>query len=146
MTRAYTQHGSATPSGEGEPARRSRTSGLIALALALVAGVVAPALVAIAAYEIGSGAVDERLLMTVSVDWSVLTPVREWVLVGEVSFWVGTVCGLWAVAQGIVATVRRTGRGPGLAALIVGAVAPLIFVVALQVGLVLGVGYAFVSM
>jgi hypothetical protein len=60
-------------------------------------------------------------------DWSILTPVRDWVLMGEIAFWAGTAIGIWALVQGIVAIATRRGRGAGIAAVVIAAVGPLIF-------------------
>ena len=67
----------------------------------------------IAAYNIGLGTGREIALrpMDIDFDWSMLTPVREWVLVGELAFWGGTVLGIWALVQGIIAIVKNRGRG-----------------------------------
>ncbi|MGA7148519.1 MAG: hypothetical protein WBX17_08550, partial [Microbacterium sp.] len=62
-----------------------------------------------------------------SADLSTYSPVRGWVLVGEIAFWVGTVLGTWALVQGIIAAVKRRGRGSGIAAIVVAAIGPLVF-------------------
>ncbi|MDE0545802.1 hypothetical protein [Microbacterium sp. C7(2022)] len=124
-----------TPATQGSPRRHT---GAIALTLALVAAVLMPLIVSVAAFEIGRGTMNYSSLTAATFDWSTLTPVRDWVLLGEIAFWVGTLCGVWAVVQGIVATVKRTGRGMGVAAIIVAANGPVIFVVAVQIGIVIG--------
>ena len=60
-------------------------------------------------------------------DLSFLSPVREWVLLGEIAFWGGTVLGIWAIVQGIVAVAKRRGLGTGIAAIVVAVVAIFIF-------------------
>lgn len=132
--------------GAGAPARRSSALGLIALALALVATVGAGIMGAIASYRIGLGAGREITLRTFDADfdWSILSPVRDWVLLGEVSFWVGTALGVWALVQGIVAIVTARGRGAGIAAVIVAALGPIVFGAVVQgfltAGLAAGTG------
>ncbi|GAA5091319.1 hypothetical protein GCM10025760_18310 [Microbacterium yannicii] len=115
--------------GTGIPARRSGVLGVVALALALVATVGAGIVGAIASFRIGLGAGREisARAFDADFDWSVLSPVRDWVLLGEVAFWVGTVLGLWALVQGIVAIVTARGRGAGIAAVIVAALGPIAF-------------------
>jgi hypothetical protein len=54
--------------------------------------------------------------------------VREWVLLGEIAFWAGTVLGIWAIVQGIVAIAKRRGLGTGIAAVVVAVVGFFIFV------------------
>jgi hypothetical protein len=111
------------------PVPRSGALGLVALVLSLVATIGAGLFGAIASFNMGLGAGKglAGLPMDGSWYWSILTPVRDWVLLGEVSFWVGTVIGIWALVQGIVATVTRRGRGAGIAAIAIAAVGPLVF-------------------
>ena len=122
------------------PAHRSPALGVVALLLALAAAVVAPIVVAVAAFAVGAGAGREISLRPAAgdFDWSILSPVREWVLLGEISFWAGTVLGVWAIAQGIVAIVKRRGRGQGIGAVVLGALGPIVWGVALQITLTLG--------
>ncbi|MFB7893831.1 hypothetical protein ACFC1I_16650 [Microbacterium sp. NPDC056044] len=111
------------------PAKRGSGLGVVALVLALVATVGASLVGAIASFNVGLGAGREVATrpFTGDFDWGVLAPVRDWVLLGEVSFWVGTALGLWALIQGIVAIVRGRGRGAGIAAVIVAAIGPIAF-------------------
>jgi hypothetical protein len=111
------------------PVKRSSVLGVVALALALVATVGASLVAAIASYRIGLGAGRQITAgaLDTDFDWSVLTPVRDWVLLGEVSFWVGTALGVWALVQGVVAIVSARGRGAGIAAVIVAALGPIVF-------------------
>ncbi|MBD3942405.1 hypothetical protein IF188_11915 [Microbacterium sp. NEAU-LLC] len=119
----------AAPSRPPAPSRHGSGLGLTALVLALVATLGATVGGAIAGFNIGLGAGKglAYLPMDGSWDWSILTPVRDWVLLGEVSFWFGTVLGVWALVQGIVATVSRRGRGLGIAAIVVAAIGPIVF-------------------
>lgn len=119
------------------PLSNARGLGVIAFLLALVAAVVAPLVGAIAAFNVGAG-IDPNGLSSIeqpdaSFDWSVLTPVREWVLLGEVSFWAGTVLGVWALVQAIVAIARKRGRGWAVAAVVLAVMGAVIFSVALTV-------------
>jgi hypothetical protein len=138
--------GAAAPAYGSPPARRSSALGVVALVLALVATVGASILGAIASYRIGLGAGREITARTFDTDfdWSILTPVRDWVLLGEVSFWVGTALGVWALVQGIVAIVTARGRGAGIAAVIVAALGPIVFGAVVQgfltAGLAAGTG------
>ena len=128
------------------PARRSSVRGVVALALALVATVGASLVAAIASYRIGLGAGRQITAgaLDSDFDWSILTPVRDWVLLGEVSFWVGTALGVWALVQGVVAIVSARGRGAGIAAVIVAAQGPIVFGAVVQgfltAGLTAGTG------
>ena len=137
----------ASVSAYGAPATAKRSAlGLVALALALVATIGASLFAAIASFQIGLGAGREisSRPFTGDFDWSVLTPVRDWVLMGEVSFWVGTAIGVWALAQGIIAVVKGRGRGAGIAAVVIAALGPLAFAAVVQgfltAGLAAGTG------
>ena len=134
---AYPAAGAAA----GNPAAdRGSRLGVVALIAALGAAVLAPIGGAIAAFNIGVGTGREIALRPTDIDfdWSILTPVRDWVLLGEISFWVGTVLGIWAVAQGIIAIVTRRGRGAGIAAVVVGALGVGVFAIAVQAFLTAG--------
>ena len=132
--------------GAAAPAKRSGVLGMTALVLALVATVGASLVGAIASFNIGLGAGREisSRAFTGDFDWGVLTPVRDWVLLGEVSFWVGTALGVWALIQGIVAIVTSRGRGAGIAAVVIAALGPIAFGAVVQglltAGLAAGTG------
>lgn len=119
---------SASAAGSA-PGKRSAALGVIALGVALLATVGASLLAAIASFNIGLGAGREIASRSFDADfdWSILAPVRDWVLLGEVSFWVGTALGIWALVQGIVAIVTARGRGAGIAAVVIAAVGPIAF-------------------
>lgn len=119
--------------------RRSPALGIIAVVVAGIAALT-PIAAAIAAFQIGIGAGKEIALRPSPDAWDVtiLSPVREWVLVGEVSFWLGTVLGLWALVQGIVAIVSRRGRIAGVVAVVLAVVAPILFGVVTWVSLAAG--------
>jgi hypothetical protein len=125
------------------PARRARRGaglGIAALVLAVLAAVGATVLGSIAGYGIGLGTGRSMALrpMDIDFDWSILTPVRDWVLLGEVAFWAGTALGTWALVQGIVAIVRDRGRGWGIAAVIVAVLGPIAFAIGVQTFLTAG--------
>ncbi|HWI32377.1 MAG TPA: hypothetical protein VNT50_12910 [Microbacterium sp.] len=118
----------------------SRALGVVALVLALVTLVAAPLVAGIAAFRIGLGTGRDVALLPATAEWNwrVLSPVRDWVLLGEISFWVGTVLGTWALIQGIVAIAKRRGRGQGIAAVVIAVVALGAFVVVAWTALFLG--------
>ncbi|WP_314507151.1 hypothetical protein [uncultured Microbacterium sp.] len=120
--------------------RGGATLGIVALVLAVLATVAATIVGSIAAFSIGVGTGRQLVVdpADIDFDWSILTPVREWVLVGELSFWAGTILGVWALVQGIVAIVKNRGRGWGIAAVVVAAIGPIAFAIAVQVFLTTG--------
>lgn len=124
------------------PARGGRGLGVVALVLSLIATIGAAIAVAPAAFRIGMGAGEGIASRPISADfdWSYLTPVRDWVLLAESSFWIGTALGVWALVQGIVAIVRDRGRGWGIAAVVTAALGPVVFFVVLQGFLTAGFG------
>ena len=131
----------ATGSSPASRAKRAGGLGLVALLLSLVAAVVVPIVGAVAAFQVGAGTGSRFETMTDAqwTDLSLLSPVREWVLLGEVAFWAGTVLGVWAIVQGIVAAVKGRGRGTGIAAIVVGVVALFLFGTVVYAGAVAGV-------
>ncbi|WP_295789218.1 hypothetical protein [uncultured Microbacterium sp.] len=133
----------APPVGElrtAPPARRNRRPvGTWALLLSIVAGVLAPAVGGFAAYRVARGAAPGLASSTsTTFDWRILSPVRDLVLVGEVSFWAGTAIGITALVLGIVAIARRAGRGAGIAAVVVAALGPAVFTLLAVVAAVAG--------
>ena len=121
--------GSALPGSTTQPTRS--TTGIIAFFLALVAVVVPTVAGSISAYLIGAG-IDLTASEAEVENLSILSPVRDVVLWAEISFWAGTVLGLWALVQGIVALSRGRGRRRGfaIAAIVISALGLIIFVVA----------------
>ncbi|MFT4220893.1 MAG: hypothetical protein QM611_10285 [Microbacterium sp.] len=108
--------------------QRPAALGIIAVVLASIAAVTtAPA--AIASYQIGVGAGAGLLSLGAGdpFDMGILSPVRDWVLLAEVSFWTGTVLGVWAIVQGIIAIAKRRGRVAGIVAVVIAALAPFVF-------------------
>lgn len=107
---------------------RRRPLGALALALSILAGVVASAVAGFAAFRVARGAGAEFLARGgQSVDWRILSPVRDLVLLAEVCFWTGTALGVTAFVLGIVATARNRGRGTGVAAIVVSTLGPFLF-------------------
>ncbi len=120
--------------------RRGKPLGIWALVMALVAGVLASAVAGFVSFRIARGAGPALLSATPdTIDLRVLSPVRDLVLAGEIAFWVATVIGVAAVVTGIVATVRGAGRGAGIAAIVIGALGPVVFALFVAVALVGGV-------
>ncbi|WP_150959039.1 hypothetical protein [Microbacterium testaceum] len=126
-----------------ESTRRGRPLGTWALALSVVASVLASAVGGFAAFRSARGAAPGLDTMSSNgFDWRVLSPVRDLVLLGEVAFWSGTVIGLTALVLGIVAIARRSGRGAGIAALVIAVVGPAIFAGLTLVAIVAGLAGA----
>ncbi|MBD7956898.1 hypothetical protein H9651_04560 [Microbacterium sp. Sa4CUA7] len=128
------------PVPTGPPPVRSAALGIVALVLALAATVVGSFVAAIAAVEIGevSGAAVTAGTSAGGIPWASLAPVRGAVLVGEVTFWLATVLGVWALAQAIVAIVQGRGRGAAIAAVIIAALGPAVFIVTVLTSLIAG--------
>lgn len=107
---------------------RGRPLGTWALVLSVVATILAPAVSGFAAFRVARGA-GPGLEATASsaFDWRVLSPVREWVLLGEVAFWSGTVVGILALGLGIAGIATRRGRGAGIAAVVLSVIGPVVF-------------------
>jgi len=105
--------------------------------IAVVGSVIA---VSVAAFQIGLGAGKELASRPLpsEFDWSILTPVRDWVLLGEAACWAGTALGIWALVQGIVAVVKHGGRGAGVGAIVCAAIGPIAFAIAANVFLSMG--------
>jgi hypothetical protein len=133
-------YGPYIPSPAPAPGAGRSGLGIVAFALALLAALGASIVGSIAGFNIGLGTGREVSLqpMDIDFDWSILTPVREWVLLGELSFWAGTILGIWAIVQGIVAIVRNRGRGWGIAAIVVAAIGPIAFATGVQAFLAAG--------
>jgi len=114
--------------------------GVVAFVLAVIAAVGATILGSIAGYNVGVGTARNFLTDAANIDfdWSILTPVRGWVLLGELSFWGGTVLGIWALVQGIIAIVKNHGRGWGIAAVVIAVIGPIAFATGVQAFLAAG--------
>jgi hypothetical protein len=113
---------------------------VVAFVLAVIAAVGATILGSIAGYNIGVGTARNFLVDAADIDfdWSLLTPVRGWVLLGELSFWGGTILGIWALVQGIIAIVKNLGRGWGIAAVVIAVIGPIAFATGVQAFLAAG--------
>ncbi|UNK71921.1 hypothetical protein [Microbacterium sp. H1-D42] len=126
----------------------SRATGAIALVLSLIAAVVVPIVGAVFGYQIGVlvpvTAIDVSVESTFQDDLALLAPARMQVLWAEVTFWVGTAIGITALVIGIIATAKRRGRGLGITAIILAAVGPAFFFLA--VFATFGVGAAVGSL
>ena len=133
-------YGPYVPSARPAPATRGAALGVVAFVLSVLAAVGATVLGSIAAFNIGLGTGREIAVapMDIDFDWSILTPVREWVLLGELAFWAGTIVGIWALVQGIVAIVKNRGRGWGIAAVVIAGIGPIVFATGVQAFLAAG--------
>ncbi len=125
----------------------SRTIGVIALIVALVGIIAATLLSALTGFEAARGAVVHAgLSSTSSLEHlsddealALLSPVRGLVLWAEIGFWAGALLGVWAIVQGIVAIATRRGRGPGISAVVVAAVGPIVYGVAVTIAVFAGI-------
>ncbi|WP_296195410.1 hypothetical protein [uncultured Microbacterium sp.] len=115
----------AAPTWSAAPPRPAgpRTLGLLAFAAAVVAFIVGVVLGSMVSFQIGSGLAQQATKLPDGL--AALTPVRSWVLVGEVSFWTCTLLGIGSIVAGIIAIAKRRGRGWGIGALIIAFVAPI---------------------
>ncbi|MHC9043814.1 hypothetical protein ACYX8G_04475 [Microbacterium saperdae] len=118
--------------------RRSGLLGILALIFSLVAAVVTPVVVGVASYEIGRRIPEAATRVDDFDSLAWLSPARDQVLWAELSFWAGTILGIVAIVVGILAIVRRQGRGQGIAALIISGVGPVIFFLVVLIALTLG--------
>ena len=118
--------------------RRSGLLGVLALLFSLVAAVVTPIVVGVATYEIGRRIPEAATRVDDFDSLAWLSPARDQVLWAELSFWTGTILGIVAIVIGILAIVRKQGRGQGIAALIISGVGPVIFFLVVLVALTLG--------
>lgn len=131
------------PGGYDAPSAQAPASprlGLFALIAAVVAAVIAPIIVGIVAYQVGFAVPEAFSSGRVPAGGSlaILSPVREQVLWGEISFWAGTALGIFALVAGIIAIVKRRGRGMGIAAVVVAVLAPVIYSITLVTLLTIG--------
>ena len=139
-------YGAPYPSAE-PPAAGRATLGASALGIALLAVVGATLLSALTGFTAAQGAMRhaigispeglENLSETQLL--ALLSPVRTLVLWAEIGFWAGTVLGIWALIQGIVAIATRRGRGQGIAAVVIAALGPIVYGVDVGIAVTLGV-------
>ena len=143
------QYGQAIGAPGAAP-RQPGGLGLTALIIAIVAAVVPPVLAAIAAFGVGEvlarNGASQGSNPEAFANLALLAGSREWVLLGEIAFWAGTVLGIWAIVQGIIAIVKRRGRGTGIAALVVAVVAPMGFFFAAYVMVFIGLAAGLAPM
>ncbi|MFJ2553249.1 hypothetical protein [Microbacterium sp. NPDC087591] len=133
----YTQQAGGYAVPDAAP-RKSGLLGILALLFSLVAAVVTPIVVGVATYEIGRRIPEAATRVDDFDSLAWLSPARDQVLWAELAFWTGTILGIVAIVIGILAIVRKQGRGQGIAALIVSAVGPVIFFLVVLVALTLG--------
>ncbi len=139
--------GPYTPPAPGAPA--SSAIGVWALVLALIALIVPSVMAWVTGFAIGAGIGESDLLMLGESDpdsLAFLAPVRDQVLWAEIAFWGGTVLGLWALVQGIVAIARRRGRGQGIGAVVLAVVASGSYWIVLFVALTAGATTSAISL
>lgn len=138
---------SPTPAvGQGAPPRSTRL-GVTALMLAIAAVAISVILSATTGFAAASGAMRDAIglspegLENLSDDQllALLSPVRGLVLWAEIGFWTGTVLGIWALVQGIVAIVTARGRGAAIAAVSIAAVAPIAWTIAVGTAVIVGI-------
>ncbi|KRA23895.1 hypothetical protein ASD65_05270 [Microbacterium sp. Root61] len=123
------------------PAPRGAGLGVTALVLAILAVVVASVIAGVAGFGAGIGIGHEMALRPIASDFdlSYLSPVRDSVLWLEISFWIGSALGIWAIIQGIVAIVSRRGRGAGIGAVVIAALGPFVYTFVAYAVLVAGI-------
>lgn len=113
-----------------EPRPRPRTGrlGVVALVVAAVS-LLAALPVALVAHDAGLAVARAHAEGFDGFAWVMLQPVRQLVLIGELSLWAGVALAVWGLAQGIVARRSDRGRGAATAAIAVAIASP--FLVAL---------------
>ncbi|HWV48869.1 MAG TPA: hypothetical protein VN035_05375 [Microbacterium sp.] len=122
------------------PEPQKRTTGVLALILSLVAAILIPIFGAVTAFAVGTiipGALED--MTSADLDsLAFLAPARDEVLWTEISFWTGTVLGIAAFVLGILAIVKRRGRGQGIAAVVVSVLGPIVYFTAVFIALGIG--------
>lgn len=139
--------GYSAPAGDyqapaSEP-KKSGMLGILALVAAGIATLIIPIIAGFTSFEIGKrlpGGFDA----TGSDALAALAPARDQVLWTEVAFWTGTVLGIAAIVVGIIAIVKKKGRGAGIAAVVVAALGAVVFWVVVGVMLPAGVAAGLV--
>lgn len=137
------QQYAAAPANSGSPAWQSyeepkakkKTVGVVAFVL----GVVALVLGVIAGYVFGTTLVNSSVFDQMVQNGGSTTPDQSEMnalagdpgfLVGGLLFGVGTLLGLWAIVQGIIAAVTKRGRGWGVFGLVLAVLGPIAVFVA----------------
>ena len=120
----------ADPFGTGP--RSGGPLGLVAFIGALVIVVAATITAAIAGYPLGQAAGHAFAAAPVGegVDPTWLSPLQGWIAVVEIAFWAGTIGGMWALIQGLIAAATNRGRSFGIAAAVVAVAGPVVFTAA----------------
>lgn len=126
-----------------EAPTRSRATGAAALVASLIAAVIASIIAGILALRIGLAvSVDDLVDTSGTLVLAALSPVRIETLWAEIMFWLGTALGVLALVAGIIAIVRRRGRGLGIAAVVIAALGPGLFFLAVSIMYGIGNGIA----
>lgn len=143
---SYQGYGGGYQLPGAEPvAQRPAGLGIWALVLSLVALIVAPTLGAIGGFGMGIGLGPyglEYLAYPGSNPLEIFSGVRTETLWAEIGFWIGTVAGLWAIVQGIIAAVQARGRVAAIIAIVVAVIAPFAYFIALSMALGIGAAIA----
>lgn len=122
----------------------SRATGAVSLAAALIASVVTPVVAGVLALQIGLAvSVDDLVSGSGEFVIAALSPARIQTLWAEIMFWLGTALGLFGLIGGIIAVARRRGRGMGIAAIVIAALGPGAFFLAVTLAYGIGNGIAF---
>lgn len=139
--------GYSAPAGDYQaPATEPKKSGMLGILALVAAGIAAliiPIIAGFTSFEIGTrlpGGFDA----TGSDALAALAPARDQVLWTEIAFWTGTVLGIAAIVIGIIAIVKKKGRGAGIAAVVVAALGAVVFWVVVGVMLPAGVAAGLV--
>lgn len=127
-------------------AKGSSALGITALVLALVAAVGLNGLLTVALFQVAAELGPRLADFPDAPHWGLLTPVRDWVLAGEIAVYGGAALGVAALILGIVATARRRGRGAGIAAIVISALGPMITALAALAAVLLAAGSASLAL
>jgi hypothetical protein len=132
---AATNHGGPSWQQYDEPKpAKKKTVGVVAFFLGLIALVLG----GIAGYFFGSAIVDSRAFEEIMRNGGTTTPDSSQfsdvmgspsIIISSVLSLLGTVLGIWAIVQGIIAIVTRRGRGFGVFGLILAVLGPIVLIV-----------------
>ncbi|MGW9114388.1 hypothetical protein [Microbacterium sp. NPDC055683] len=131
------RYGTMLAAPQAAPA--SKAAGRVALLLSLLSLIGGAVVLAVCLFLVGVQSERSGFLETAAAedpDWTLLAPVRDAVMTAEITWWVATALGIWALVQGIVAIARRRGRGAGIAAVVIAVLAPIV------VGTIAFIGFA----
>ncbi len=122
------------PAGDmfGPAGASRRLLGIVALIAAVVVVVAATVIAFLGGYPIGvaGGRALAEAPVGQGIDPTWIAPLQGWVLVVEITFWIGTLGGLWALIQGLIAIATHRGREFGIAAAVVAFTGPALFIAA----------------